>query len=261
MIRNSTIRIDNEFWGCGHCDFKSKYQSTVGYHVESKHYASAGVQCEYCSTICPTRQALKMHCSRKHRAVSQHWLKNCEFQIWKIWSTVRLKKPQTPLAGFVLTAGKHQNGKLTFWNTLREPTLSVLDITVMSVVGSVRPEMLFGPTNTENTKFWIKNYFDIKLDMFLFAQAQLLTWLRRRREVLFVKCVATRPPPNKECITTWRPDTSRARVMNVISVESFAKPKMLCQFIKQDFIGNKKVQFLLLFNLWISKHQLTTTHL
>jgi len=67
MIKTSLIRLDSTYWGCAHCDFKSKYQSTVGYHVEARHFASDGVQCEYCVTICPTRQALKMHISRKHR--------------------------------------------------------------------------------------------------------------------------------------------------------------------------------------------------
>ena len=72
VIRNSMIRLDGMFWGCAHCDFKSKYQSTVGYHIEAKHFPSNGVQCEHCSTLCPTRQALKMHISRKHRAITQN---------------------------------------------------------------------------------------------------------------------------------------------------------------------------------------------
>ena len=61
------IRLDAMLWGCAHCDFQSKYQSTVGYHIEAKHTASGGAQCEFCSTICPNRQALKMHIYRKHR--------------------------------------------------------------------------------------------------------------------------------------------------------------------------------------------------
>ena len=55
----------------------------------------------------------------------------------------------------MIRLGSNKKIKLKFWNTLKEPTLSVLDITVMSVVGSVRPEMLFAPTNTVNIKFQI----------------------------------------------------------------------------------------------------------
>lgn len=61
------VKIDSEVWGCALCEFRTKFYSTAVNHIEAKHVVSDGFQCEYCSTLCPTRQALKMHKSRKHR--------------------------------------------------------------------------------------------------------------------------------------------------------------------------------------------------
>ena len=67
VIRSNMVKINSEYWGCGLCDFRTKYYATAVNHIEAKHVASDGFQCDLCSTISPTRQALKMHKSRKHR--------------------------------------------------------------------------------------------------------------------------------------------------------------------------------------------------
>ena len=67
-------------WFCLQCDFNSSKRCNVQSHVEAKHVISEGVPCGVCGTICPTRKALSMHYSRKHRVV---WIKKvlCSFYI------------------------------------------------------------------------------------------------------------------------------------------------------------------------------------
>ena len=163
MIKTSMIRLDSMFWGCAHCDFKSKYQSTVGYHIEAKHFASYGVQCEQCSTVCPTRQALKMHISRKHRGINQ--TEKLWFQIWKIWSILRLTKPQIQMVGFVLTVEKLRNGKPIFLSTLKERMLKVQDIIVMSVISSVKLKMPFVHIRIGSTRTYLCNRIHFKTEL------------------------------------------------------------------------------------------------
>eukprot|EP00092_Neocalanus_flemingeri_P014399 GFUD01015532.1.p1 GENE.GFUD01015532.1~~GFUD01015532.1.p1 ORF type:complete len:351 (-),score=73.14 GFUD01015532.1:393-1445(-) len=67
VIRSNMVKIDAELWGCAICDFRTKFYSTAVNHIEAKHVVSDGFQCDLCTTLCPTRQALKMHKSRKHR--------------------------------------------------------------------------------------------------------------------------------------------------------------------------------------------------
>jgi len=67
VIRSNMVKINSEYWGCGLCDFRTKYYATAVYHIEAKHVTSDGFQCDLCSAISPTRQALKMHKSRKHK--------------------------------------------------------------------------------------------------------------------------------------------------------------------------------------------------
>ena len=59
-------------WLCLQCDFNSSRRCNVQSHVEAKHVISEGVQCGVCGTTCPTRKALSMHFSRKHRVL---WIK------------------------------------------------------------------------------------------------------------------------------------------------------------------------------------------
>lgn len=56
-------------WFCLQCDFSSSKRGNVQSHVEAKHVISEGVPCGVCGTICPTRKALSMHFSRKHKIV------------------------------------------------------------------------------------------------------------------------------------------------------------------------------------------------
>ena len=58
---------DAGFYHCTDCDFNTKYGSTCQNHIESKHMSTIGYYCQYCNTVCPTRNALTMHIGRKHK--------------------------------------------------------------------------------------------------------------------------------------------------------------------------------------------------
>ena len=82
-------------WLCLQCDFNSSRRCNVQSHVEAKHVISEGVQCGVCGTTCPTRKALSMHFSRKHRVVWKkkgYWFLqwsslNNVMQDWMDWSS------------------------------------------------------------------------------------------------------------------------------------------------------------------------------
>ena len=52
---------------CTECEFSTKYLQTCKRHIESKHMSTTGYYCQYCDTVCPTRNALTMHIGRKHK--------------------------------------------------------------------------------------------------------------------------------------------------------------------------------------------------
>ena len=55
------------FYHCSDCDFRTKYSGTCQRHIESKHISSSGYSCQFCQTVCPTKNALTMHVGRKHK--------------------------------------------------------------------------------------------------------------------------------------------------------------------------------------------------
>ena len=67
LIRTMMVRVEPEMWACSSCSYSTRFYSTMQSHIESKHIISPGVQCEICHVFSPTRQALKMHMSRKHK--------------------------------------------------------------------------------------------------------------------------------------------------------------------------------------------------
>ena len=72
LIGQNMQKDASGLWFCLQCDFNSSKRCNVQSHVEAKHVISEGVPCGVCGTICPTRKALSMHYSRKHRVV---WIK------------------------------------------------------------------------------------------------------------------------------------------------------------------------------------------
>lgn len=74
-IRNKMVRTADGFYTCTDCDYSTRYLTTCQNHIESKHVSTAGIQCQFCTTVCPTRHALTMHMGRRHK-------KNIWFIIW-----------------------------------------------------------------------------------------------------------------------------------------------------------------------------------
>ena len=74
-IRNKMVRTADGFYTCTDCDYSTRYLTTCQNHIESKHVSTAGIQCQFCTTVCPTRHALTMHMGRRHK-------KNIWFNIW-----------------------------------------------------------------------------------------------------------------------------------------------------------------------------------
>ena len=55
-------------WSCSECGFSTHLKSNVTTHIEAKHIVNTGgVACNFCEHVSPTRHALKMHISRKHK--------------------------------------------------------------------------------------------------------------------------------------------------------------------------------------------------
>jgi len=58
-------------WQCGECLYSSKYKSNVTQHVSVKHLQlNDVVRCQYCGQECPTKNALRSHIWRLHKANS-----------------------------------------------------------------------------------------------------------------------------------------------------------------------------------------------
>lgn len=67
MIDSKTIRYGKIF-KCSDCDYETSVKGNLGKHIEAKHI-SPGVVCQFCSKVCPTRHALRMHTTRQHNAL------------------------------------------------------------------------------------------------------------------------------------------------------------------------------------------------
>ena len=48
-------------WRCTDCGYKSKYKTNVSEHVESRHVQLTWAVCNYCSSVCVNREALRNH--------------------------------------------------------------------------------------------------------------------------------------------------------------------------------------------------------
>lgn len=59
--------LDNGQWFCLECGYTSSTRQRVMFHVEAKHVTGPGHVCEICDKFLPTKNALNLHRSRKHR--------------------------------------------------------------------------------------------------------------------------------------------------------------------------------------------------
>ena len=69
-INEKLYRDEGNILRCKLCDYQSNKSSNARHHVESKHL-SLQYFCQYCDTVCPTKNALQVHIQRKHK----HWMK------------------------------------------------------------------------------------------------------------------------------------------------------------------------------------------
>jgi len=56
-------------WQCITCGWETKLRARLWEHVEANHVQTSGYLCPICHTPCPSKNALKVHKSRKHRTV------------------------------------------------------------------------------------------------------------------------------------------------------------------------------------------------
>ena len=69
LIKMKIIKKENTpVLSCTDCEYTSQLKSNIEKHVEAQHIRP-GVFCEYCSKVCPTRHALRMHLKRNHNTV------------------------------------------------------------------------------------------------------------------------------------------------------------------------------------------------
>ena len=54
-------------WHCTDCDYKTKFNSNLYEHIESRHIDQPGYSCDICSKFCKTRNALRNHKFRLHK--------------------------------------------------------------------------------------------------------------------------------------------------------------------------------------------------
>ena len=68
MIKEETVDV-GVLWRCIECGHSSKRKDNLAIHIESKHIATDGFNCEYCGKFCPSKNALQSHVSRYHRTL------------------------------------------------------------------------------------------------------------------------------------------------------------------------------------------------
>jgi len=55
---------------CLHCNYQASRRHHMTNHIEARHMQSNFYQCDICSTVCPTKNALNAHRSRKHKTLN-----------------------------------------------------------------------------------------------------------------------------------------------------------------------------------------------
>lgn len=67
LIQSKIMQLEKNIFQCADCDHTSNYKSNMVKHVEDRHIQQGGHVCKFCEKICPSRNALSAHISRKHR--------------------------------------------------------------------------------------------------------------------------------------------------------------------------------------------------
>ena len=67
LIKLKMIKTENTFC-CTDCEYRSQLKCNIEKHIEAQHIRP-GVLCKYCSKVCPTRHALRMHLKRNHNTI------------------------------------------------------------------------------------------------------------------------------------------------------------------------------------------------
>jgi len=67
LIQSKIIQLEKNKFQCSDCEHSSNYKSNMVKHVEDRHVQQDGVFCQFCEKVCPSRNALSAHISRKHR--------------------------------------------------------------------------------------------------------------------------------------------------------------------------------------------------
>ena len=79
-VKSRMQKLSSGMWSCTECGYATNYYTALTNHIESKHIETDGFVCEFCQTFCPTRNALKSHKHRKHRAEKRGILSD-----WILW--------------------------------------------------------------------------------------------------------------------------------------------------------------------------------
>ena len=67
LIKMKIVKKESTF-SCTDCEYTSQLKCNIEKHVEAQHIRP-GVFCQYCSKVCPTRHALRMHLKRNHNTI------------------------------------------------------------------------------------------------------------------------------------------------------------------------------------------------
>ena len=67
-------KLSSDSFLCLICNYQARQSHHITNHIEAKHMQSGhSYQCDQCDQVCPTKNALNAHKSRKHRKRAQFW--------------------------------------------------------------------------------------------------------------------------------------------------------------------------------------------
>ena len=66
-------KLASDSYMCLICEYRAKQSHHVLNHIEAKHTVTGNnYQCDQCNQVCPTKNALNAHKSRKHRKLFKY---------------------------------------------------------------------------------------------------------------------------------------------------------------------------------------------
>ena len=72
MLKGMMFKDASAVWHCTNCEYTSLKTSGIKNHIEAKHIDGLSYSCQYCDSVCRTKNALEQHISRKHKV----WINN-----------------------------------------------------------------------------------------------------------------------------------------------------------------------------------------